>query len=77
MHRNFQNFLWESTPRTPLITIYIVLFCYPPLLLKWWEDNDPNNCRQVGGGLVGEPTWKKCFIKGDNWKVAGPTQTIH
>ena len=26
--------------------------------------------------LVGEPTLKKCFIKGDNLKVAGSTQTM-
>ncbi len=26
--------------------------------------------------IVGEPTWKKSFIKGDNRKVAGPTQTM-
>ncbi len=26
--------------------------------------------------IVGEPTLKKCFIKGDNRKVAGPIQTM-
>ncbi len=26
--------------------------------------------------VIGEPTLKKCSIKGDNRKVAGPTQTM-
>ncbi len=51
LHRNFQNFLWGSNPRLPFcITIYTMSFWYPPLLLKGWEDNDPNIYRQVGEG---------------------------
>ena len=30
----------------------------------------------LAGIIVGEPTLKKSFIKGDNWKVAGPIQTM-
>ena len=55
LHRNFQKNSPGEYPQTPppvCLTLYVMSFWYPPLLLKRWEDND-------GGGVEIFPASQK------------------